>query len=283
MRGKATPSGEANPPAREYATSETPASPAQREAQPRKTAGTKNAKIADSAEGADSLEKLQDAIHGPDAPSRGNGTYQEPAKPTVVAGDMVSLHIPGPNGPMKVGGKVVKDLGDGRVEVRTQQHGYAQVPASEVQPWAKTPAPNKSSAAVDEAIDFPKVPSPSEIKEARRIVHELDAMPYTDRLLKPSEKGNSLEHVPGTGGAGAKVYDDIMQMAPGTSKITRGKLQKELEAYLAGGKMTNAVKGALEIAKLRASGAKRIPGDGPLSSPELPPSAGDVPTRLERK
>jgi len=182
MRGKATPSGEANPPAREYATSETPASSAQREAdryavyadkaeiprrsedwgnlsgqkrgtnnktqvdvtlqgtksyadyehargvtpeawseiklladedkrvaigalqqgrsldeamriaygdktamaaQPRKTAGTKNAKIADSAEGADSLEKLQDAIHGPDAPSQGNGTYKEaPTVPT---------------------------------------------------------------------------------------------------------------------------------------------------------------------------------------------------------
>ena len=148
----------------------------------------------------------------------------------------------------------------------------------------------------DADISFPKVPGPESAPtalpaaelhpdhagELRRIVHELDAMPYTPRLLKSSGVGSTLEHVEGTGGAGAKVYDDVLQMAPGTAQITRGTMQRQIEEYLAGGRITNAVRGALEIAKLRLEGKMRIPQDGTLSRPELPPSARDVPTRLEK-
>jgi hypothetical protein len=127
--------------------------------------------------------------------------------------------------------------------------------------------------------------SPKELREVRRIVHELDAMPFTPRLLQPRRYGGDLEHVEGTGGAGAAVYDDIAQApSAGASQPSRGTLQKQLEAFLGGGKPTKSVQAAIEIARLRAlGGPRRIPGDGNLSAPELPPNAGEVPTRLEAK
>jgi len=42
----------------------------------------------------------------------------------VKVGDMVTFTIPGLHGPMKVAGIVKRILPDGRLEVKTQQHGY---------------------------------------------------------------------------------------------------------------------------------------------------------------
>lgn len=119
--------------------------------------------------------------------------------------------------------------------------------------------------------------SDGERGQLRRIVHEMDAAPYTPRLLKPSGVGSTLEHVDGTGGAGAKVFDDIVQRMPGTSTPTRGVVQNQIETYLAGGPETPAVKAAREVAQARG----RAQGGTVVSKPELPPSAMDVPTRLE--
>src|SRR3979411_3014253 len=88
--------------------------------------------------------------------------------------------------------------------------------------------------------------------QLRRIVNEMDAAPYTPRLLRESGVGGDLEHVAGTGGAGAKVFDDIGQRSGSTA--TRGRMQQELEEYLGGGPETPNVKAALEVADLRNKG-----------------------------
>jgi hypothetical protein len=113
--------------------------------------------------------------------------------------------------------------------------------------------------------------------QLRRIVHEMDAAPYTPRLLQSSGVGSTLEHVEGTGGAGAKVYDDIAQRLPTTSAPTRGLMQRQIEEYLGGGPQTPTVKAALEVADAR----NKAQGGGLVSKPKLPPSAMDLPTRLE--
>lgn len=113
--------------------------------------------------------------------------------------------------------------------------------------------------------------------QLRRIVHELDAAPFTPRILQPGKYGSSLEHVEGTGGAGAKVFDDIVQRAG--SHATRGTVQNQLETYLGGGPETPLVKAALEVAEER----NHARGGYSVTKPELPPSAMDVPTKLEGK
>jgi hypothetical protein len=131
------------------------------------------------------------------------------------------------------------------------------------------------------------------LAEVRRIVHELDAMGYTSETWTDVTQEPGLNEGNAGGGhymkrprqAGAKVYDDIFQIAPGSSKASRGVVQDQLERFLSGKmkKPTQAVQGALEIARLRKEGAQRIPGDGPLSTPELPRNVGEMPTRLEPK
>lgn len=113
-------------------------------------------------------------------------------------------------------------------------------------------------------------PTPEELQELRRIRAEMDAMPFTSRRLQPTKYGGGLEHVPGTGGTGANVYHDILQAAPGTSKISRGAVVTSIDQALLTGRFTNAAKGALEVARARLTG-------GNVGIPELPPSAGDLP------
>jgi hypothetical protein len=50
----------------------------------------------------------------------------------INVGDMVTFTIPGLHGPMKVAGFVKRILPDGRLEVKTQQHGYHMPAPSEV-------------------------------------------------------------------------------------------------------------------------------------------------------
>jgi hypothetical protein len=148
-------------------------------------------------------------------------------------------------------------------------HAYDRLRALEAQPSNRMMMP-LTPQAVDVLPD-------GQAGQLRRIVHELDAAPFTPRLLQPSGVGGSLEHVPGTGGAGAKVFDDIVQRMSGTSTPTRGQVRAQLETYLGGGPETNAVKAALEVAQARS----RAQGGFTVSQPELPPSAMDVPTKYE--
>lgn len=127
------------------------------------------------------------------------------------------------------------------------------------------------AAPVDALKDWQKA-------QLRRITHELDASGYTAGKLQTTEEGDLGV---GSSGAvyqgrtgGAKVYHDITENLGHTS-LDRGEVQAELESYLGGGKETAAVKAALKVAKDRFMGSTKI------TTPELPASAMDLPTKLE--
>jgi hypothetical protein len=110
-------------------------------------------------------------------------------------------------------------------------------------------------------------PTGPELTAMRQIEAELEAQPYTPYLLRPTRYGGGLEPVEGTGGAGAPVYDDILQAAPGTASMTRGEVQGAIAKTLETGEWNNASRGALSVAqdRLRSSGA--------LTGPQLPAGA----------
>lgn len=124
----------------------------------------------------------------------------------------------------------------------------------------------------------------------RQIVHEMDAMPYTKKVLRPGDVGGSMVHAEGTGGAGAKVYHDIVAHLDGGNP-TRAQVQNALEEYLAGGKDSPIAKAAREVADLRERGmwAPMVDSSeaylsarrGRVQRPEMGSLASDTPTRLE--
>lgn len=147
---------------------------------------------------------------------------------------------------------------------------------------AVTPTPKVKAPRIPK-LKTPAAPvaSEAEMGELRRITEEMKAMPFTKRVMREPDKGGGLEHVEGTGGAGANVYNDIVQEA-GLARKTRGQVQADLEAFLAGtGKPTRAVKAALEVAKARIAGKYRTTSGVKISSPELPPSAAEPPMSVE--
>lgn len=110
--------------------------------------------------------------------------------------------------------------------------------------------------------------------QLRRIVHEMDASGYTgSKLLADENGGSGTTYVHRTGGAA--VFHDITERLG--YEPTRAQVQSELEAYLGGGKETAVVKAALNVAQDRYVG--KLNG---ISTPELPPSEMQTPTRLER-
>jgi hypothetical protein len=113
-----------------------------------------------------------------------------------------------------------------------------------------------------------RAPTTAELAVMRQIEAELDAQPYTPYLLRPTKYGGGLEHVEGTGGAGAAVFDDVRQAAPGTARIDRGEMQAAIAQTLETGEWTNASRGAFKVAqdRLRSSGALR----GPTLDPSAP-------------
>ncbi len=118
------------------------------------------------------------------------------------------------------------------------------------------------------------IPTAEELHEVRRIKAELDALPFVKRTWTeaPRKSGNAAggDYDITPGAAGAAVYDDILQHAPGTSSMTRGEIRQSLDTALETGQFTNAAKGALEVAR------KRLAGGSGVSKPSLPPSAGNV-------
>jgi len=114
------------------------------------------------------------------------------------------------------------------------------------------------------------LPTSAEIQELRRIYEELDAVPYQPGKLH--KEAGTVEQTYTHREAGAPVYHDILQAAPGTSKMTRGDVQRSIALALRTGRLTNAARGALAVAKKRLSEAGwQYEG---VSSPILPPEAG---------
>lgn len=119
-----------------------------------------------------------------------------------------------------------------------------------------------------------------ERRELRRILVELQSMPFTKRGFVDAglRRGGDLEVVPGA--AGAPVYDDILQMAPGTSMYSRGSIARMIDRFLQGtGKPTNPVRGAIAVARARMTGTTYDQGHA-LSKPSLPVDAGDEPGQI---
>lgn len=231
----------------------------------------------------------QDLLTRPDLVRQAD-TMARPASPEVQIGEEVPADVVSQAEPSTSTSTPTPPAGWAQVSAI-----FGKVPKATLDRWAKGTDESVREGAVYElhqraegALEtLGPAPKLADLDEAhlgglRRIVHELDASGYTPYQLAAGRYGGSLEHVEGTGGAGAKVYDDLLQAGPGTATPTRGDVQAQLERFIAGqGPATHAVRGAIEVARLRLAGKKRIPGDGPLSTPELPVSAGDVPTRLE--
>lgn len=105
-----------------------------------------------------------------------------------------------------------------------------------------------------------------QLAQLRRITHELDASGYVDSNY--THEGDYSRR-----SGGAAVFHDIQEH--GGAGLDRGELQGELESFLGGGKQTTAVDAALKVAKDRFMGSRKI------STPELPESAMQIPTKLE--
>ena len=63
-------------------------------------------------------------------------TARRRERANIMMNELVKLKILGPNGSMSVAGTIKRILPDGRVEVKTQQHGYYVVAADEISPSA---------------------------------------------------------------------------------------------------------------------------------------------------
>lgn len=116
-------------------------------------------------------------------------------------------------------------------------------------------------------------------RELRRILAEMDNIPFTPKTYNEGGvgKGGDIE-VRGRV-AGASVFDDILQLAPGTSTPSRGSVVNAIHRFLEDGIVTNPVRGALEVARARAAGSTVVAGTR-LSTPELPISAGNEPGQI---
>jgi len=114
------------------------------------------------------------------------------------------------------------------------------------------------------------VPGPV-VGQLRRIVHELDAKGFDAGKLVRDEAGGDYYS---KGSGGASVFTDISANLP--AGYTRGVVQNQIEAFLGGGPRTKVVEAAIDVAERRYMGRDRT-----LSTPELPASAMEVPTRLE--
>jgi hypothetical protein len=176
-------------------------------------------------------------------------------------------------------GQGIRDALASKLQAHTAlaDHAYEQLRALEADPT------NRMQIALPpQPVDVLGQTRGDVVNQLRRIVHELDASGYVARTWNDvsgdyGKTGNSgggdYQIVAGSGGA--QVYHDIMERMSSGSSQTRGEVQAAIEDYLGGGKETAPVKAAIQVAKDRFMGARDV------STPELPPSAMSVPTRLE--
>jgi hypothetical protein len=182
-------------------------------------------------------------------------------------------------------------------ELRDQLHAQANTAYDRLREIEQDPrlaertpsAPAGSAAAkaisrkIAEGLGADTAPTGAELRELHRMLAEMDSVPYVkrtwvDRTGDVGKKGNAgggdFDIV--AGAAGAPVYDDILQAAPGTSDMTRGEVAKGIRSMLETGTVTNAGRGAIEVARARIANSSSV------SRPILPPSAGDVAHPLGR-
>ena len=176
-------------------------------------------------------------------------------------------------------GQGIRDVLASKLQAHTAlaDHAYEQLRALEADPT------NRMQIGLPpQPVDVLGQTRGYAVDELRRMVHELDASGYVARTWNDvsgdyGKTGNSgggdYQIVAGSGGA--QVYHDIMARMSSGSSQTRGEVQAALEDYLGGGKETAPVKAALQVAKDRFMGSRDV------STPELPPSAMSIPTRLE--
>lgn len=111
-------------------------------------------------------------------------------------------------------------------------------------------------------------PTRAELYGMRQIESELDAVPFSRRMLKQTEKGNSWEPVEGVGGAGAPVYHEVGQAMTEGGDLTRGEMQAAIKRTLETGEWNAASKGALSVVRKRQG--MEIQPSGPTLNPEAP-------------
>lgn len=125
-------------------------------------------------------------------------------------------------------------------------------------------------------------PSTEELYGLRQVEAELDAVPFSKRMLKRDDKGNSWSPVEGVGGAGAPVYHEIGQAMTEGGDLTRGQMQAAIKRTLDTGEWNAASKGALAVVRKRQG--MEIPPSGPTLSPDAPLLGGveevKLPVRL---
>lgn len=101
-----------------------------------------------------------------------------------------------------------------------------------------------------------KVATQAELQEMRNIAEELKAVPY--QAGKLVDNPTDSHYVPRS--ANAPVYQDILQNAPGTSKMTGRQMQKSIDAAVETGTFNNAARGALAVAQQRLKGSSQVSG-----------------------
>jgi hypothetical protein len=169
-------------------------------------------------------------------------------------------------------GQGIRDALNSKMQAHTD---LADASYEKLRQFEADPRNRIAIATKPEAVDA----LPSHVKgQLRRIVHELDAKGYEAGKLVVDDLDHGDTHYVHRSG-GAAVFDDIT--AGLGYNPTRAAIQEELEAYLGGGKETAIVKAALGVAKERA--AQRPGSRSTISTPELPPSEMNTPTRLEAK
>lgn len=140
--------------------------------------------------------------------------------------------------------------------------------------------PPKETAPATSPAQEPAPPATIHIRrELGRMATELEEGPFTPRTFIEAGpgRGGDLDVIPGA--AGAPVFHDILQAAPGTAGYSRAQVARALRTYLKTGKVTNPVRGALKVAAARLAGEPALDGQ-PLSRTSWGVDAGNEPGQI---
>lgn len=212
---------------------------------------------------------------------------------TRVGGQLADAAHPTPVVPTQAGEGVrsaISDLIDQFHETANGQYDTLRTLSEDPARASRFPTAPAGSAAeraiarkIGDGLGTDTPPSAAELREVHRILAEMENLPFTPRTwnwregevgLRGNAAGGHADIVPGS--AGAPVYDDILQAAPGTSNMTRGEVIRNIRSMLEDGRVTNAGRGALDVARARLAGSSAV------SRPVLPPDAGAVAHPLGR-
>lgn len=210
---------------------------------------------------------------------------------TRVGGELADETLRSPQTPQSAGAAVRRSTEDAiRTLDEIAEREYGQLRAMEADPRyardVEVPRPGDALRNRRAAASVGAPLTPDDWRELRRIREELDAMPYQDGgTVRNANRYAGTENDWTDGdmrqssyvrrAAGAPVYHDILQAAPGTAQMTRADVQNAIDLALNTGRFTNAARGALEVARARQRGSNLV------SSPLLPPSAGEASAQVQ--